>query len=330
MGWKAHATTEDGDRTHGLESPCHDGKSHGVAFFLHGIPRAGHFSAVEKLLLSHDVQIRQGANLPHWTLDGATYAVVFRLADSLPQAVVMAWREERAALVAEQSAKGTLTPAHEERLHALFAEKIECQLDAGHGACWLRRPEIASLVADALRYFDGERHLLAAWCVMPNHVHAVVRPLAPQTLPDVIQSWKGYSARAANRLLGRSGAFWQAEPYDHVIRDAADFAHAVRYVWENPTKAGLRDWPWVWASEEARLVADLEDGSGTGFPAREGFAGRRGRSKMIPEPWAGKPMPRRRMEVARAFQPVRVLPGGRDAENDPRAMGWKAHATTED
>jgi len=298
MGWKAHATTEDGDRTHGLESPCHDGKSHGVAFFLPGIPRAGHFSAVEKSLLSHDVQIRQGANLPHWTLDGATYAVVFRLADSLPQAVVMAWREERAALVAEQSAKGTLTPAHEERLRALFAEKIECQLDAGHGACWLRRPEIASLVADALRYFDGERHLLAAWCVMPNHVHAVVRPLAPQTLPDVIQSWKGYSARAANRLLGRSGAFWQAEPYDHVIRDAADFAHAVRYVWENPTKAGLRDWPWVWASEEARLVADLEDGSGTGFPAREGFAGRRGRSKMIHEPWAGKPMPRRRMKSA--------------------------------
>jgi len=259
MGWKAHATTEDGNRTHGLESPCHDGKSHGVAFFLPGIPRAGHFSTVEKSLLSHDVQIRQGANLPHWNLDRATYAVVFRLADSLPQAVVMAWREERAALVAEQSAKGTLTPAHEERLRALFAEKIECQLDAGHGACWLRRPEIASLVADALRYFDGERHLLAAWCVMPNHVHAVVRPLAPQTLPDVIQSWKGYSARAANRLLGRSGAFWQAEPYDHLIRDAADFAHAVRYVWENPTKAGLRDWPWVWASEEARLVADLED-----------------------------------------------------------------------
>jgi len=259
MGWKARTTTKDGNRTHGLESPCHDRKSHGVAFFLHGIPRAGHFSVVEKSSLSHDVQIRQGANLPHWTLDGATYAVVFRLADSLPQAVVMAWREERAALVAEQSAKGTLTPAHEERLRALFAEKIECQLDAGHGTCWLRLPEIASLVADALRYFDGERHLLAAWCVMPNHVHAVVRPLAPQTLPDVIQSWKGYSARAANRLLGRSGAFWQAEPYDHVIRDAADFAHAVRYVWENPTKAGLRDWPWVWASEEVRLVADLED-----------------------------------------------------------------------
>jgi len=55
MGWKAHATTEDGNRTHGLESPCHDGKSHGVAFFLPGIPRAGHFSAVEKSLLSHDL-----------------------------------------------------------------------------------------------------------------------------------------------------------------------------------------------------------------------------------------------------------------------------------
>jgi REP element-mobilizing transposase RayT len=233
-------------------------KSQSVAFFLHGLRGSEHVSAVEKSLLSHDVQIRQGANLPHWTLDGATYAVVFRLADSLPQPVLAAWREERGLLLAEETARGTLPAAREERLRALFAEKMERLLDAGHGACWLRRPEIAGLVADGLRHFDGERHQLAAWCVMPNHVHAVVRPLAPHTLPDVIQSWKGYSARAANRLLGRSGVFWQAEPYDHLIRDAADFAHAVRYVWENPMKAGLREWPWVWVSEEARSVAGLE------------------------------------------------------------------------
>ncbi|MSU24178.1 MAG: hypothetical protein EXS32_10195 [Opitutus sp.] len=81
--------------------------------------------------------------------------------------------------------------------------------------------------------------------------------LYPHTLPEIVQSWKGYSARAANRLLGRAGAFWQAEPYDHLIRDDADFAHAVRYILENPLKAGLRDWPWVWASDEARRLAGL-------------------------------------------------------------------------
>jgi putative DNA methylase len=53
--------------------------------------------------------------------------------------------------------------------------RIEEYLDAGHGACWLRRPEIAALVEGALRYFDGQRYRLLAWCVMPNHVHTLIR-----------------------------------------------------------------------------------------------------------------------------------------------------------
>ena len=194
--------------------------------------------------------------MPHWTVEGGTYAVTFRLADSLPQPVLAAWREERALLLAELEHKGVLDRAREDRLRGLFAEKIERHLDVGHGACWLRRPEIAALVAGALRHFDGARHRLVAWSVMPNHVHAVMQPLAPHELSGVVQSWKGFSAREANRQLGRSGAFWQAETYDHLVRDAAELAHAVRYVAENPAQAGLRDWPWVWVSAEAREWVD--------------------------------------------------------------------------
>ncbi|MEO6567272.1 MAG: isochorismate synthase, partial [Opitutaceae bacterium] len=47
-----------------------------------------------------------------------------------------------------------------------------------------------------------------------------------------------------NRLLGRNGEFWQAESYDHLIREEADYAHAVEYVRRNPEKAGLKDWRW--------------------------------------------------------------------------------------
>ena len=190
--------------------------------------------------------------MPHWTVEGGTYAVTFRLADSLPQPVLAAWREERDLLLAELEETGALDRVREDRLRDLFAARIERHLDAGHGACWLRRPEVAAIVADALRHFDGARYHLAAWCVMPNHVHAVVRPLSPHSLSGVVQSWKGFSARMANCQLGRSGAFWQAESYDHLVRDAAELAHAVRYVAENPVRAGLSDWPWVEVSEEAR------------------------------------------------------------------------------
>jgi len=189
-------------------------------------------------------KVRQGAYLPHWTLDGANYHVVFRLADSLPAAVVEDYRKEQAALLAETA--DPADPAIQDRLRALFSSRIEQLLDTGRAACWLARTEIADLTAGSLRHFDGTRYHLHAWCVMPNHVHAVMQPLEPHELPDILHSWKSYIATVANRLLRRSGEFWQKESYDHVIRDAAEMEKTIRYVQANPAGAGLQDWPWVW------------------------------------------------------------------------------------
>jgi REP element-mobilizing transposase RayT len=74
---------------------------------------------------------------------------------------------------------------------------------------------------------------------MPNHLHALFAP-EHQTLGDVLQSWKGGSAFEINRLLGRSGPLWQKEPYDHIVRSEAQFHHYLRYIAENPIKAGLQ------------------------------------------------------------------------------------------
>ncbi len=109
----------------------------------------------------------------------------------------------------------------------------------------MSNPRIAKIVHDALFHFEGVRHQISAWCVMPNHAHVVVRPLEGFSLPGVLQSWKGFSAREANKVLGRSGTFWQPEPYDHLIRDRADFAHCVEYVLGNPAQVGLTGWQWV-------------------------------------------------------------------------------------
>lgn len=188
--------------------------------------------------------VRQGAYLPHWTLDGAVYHVVFRLADSLPASVVEAYRRERAALLAETG--DSSNSATRDRLQELFSARIERLLDAGHGACWLARPEIADLTAGSLQHFNGTRYQLPAWCVMPNHVHAVVQPLAPHGLPDLLHSWKSFTATTANRLLQRRGEFWQKESYDHLIRNADEMEQIIRYVQANPAGAGLRNWPWVW------------------------------------------------------------------------------------
>ena len=213
-------------------------------FFLSLPLGAGHTSRMTESSVHRHTTVRQGAYLPHWTLEGAVYHVVFRLADSLPAAAVEEYRREQMALPARPD-----DPANfpgKDRLPEPLGLRIEQLLDAGRGACWLARPEIAGLIAGSLRHFNGTRYHLQAWCVMPNHVHVVMQPIGPHALPDILHSWKSYTATVANRVLQRSGEFWQKESYDHVIRDADELEQTIRYVQANPVAAGLRDCPWVW------------------------------------------------------------------------------------
>ncbi|MFM8810085.1 MAG: transposase, partial [Chthoniobacterales bacterium] len=218
-----------------------------------------------------NVTIRSGANLPHWTQDGATYAVTFRLADSLPAQVLQQWQEDRNHLL-ERSNAGNLSPKEKTEIQKLFTEKIDAALDAGHGKCLLARPEIAQLVQDALHHFDGQRYDLLAWCIMPNHVHVIFRPIAGSELSGILHSWKSYTATEANRRLQLTGPFWQAESFDHLVRDREDFENQVRYVLRNPEKASLRDWKWC-GSADHRQDADATDKSGIGFQPMSPFTG---------------------------------------------------------
>ena len=106
-------------------------------------------------------------------------------------------------------------------------------------------PAIADLTIDTWRHFDGERYRLITWCVMPNHVHVIVRLFRGSELARVVHSWKSYTANVANRLLARSGEFWAREYYDRCLRDEQELLRTVRYVLENPAKAALVDWPYV-------------------------------------------------------------------------------------
>jgi REP element-mobilizing transposase RayT len=190
-----------------------------------------------------------GEHLPHWTCKGAVYHVVFRLADSVPQAKLDLWAAERRSI--EEQAGNSAQPKAEEALRQArlrHREEVDAYLDAGHGACSLRKPEIAEIVANALKHFDGDRYRLHAWCVMPNHVHIVVEPLGDNELSNIVHSWKSFTANVINRRLGLSGAFWQADAYNHIIRTQQEYDYQVGYVWHNPDKASLRDWPWRWVA----------------------------------------------------------------------------------
>ena len=86
---------------------------------------------------------------------------------------------------------------------------------------------------------------------MPNHVHVVVWPMPPQTLSNILHSWKSYSAHEINhRLPAPVVPFWQSESYDHLIRDDDDLHRCCHYTLMNPVNAGLCARPenWKWSS----------------------------------------------------------------------------------
>jgi hypothetical protein len=73
----------------------------------------------------------------------------------------------------------------------------------------------------------------------------VFQPLAEHKLATILHAWKSYSAKEANRILQRSGNFWQREYYDHLIRNERELQRCIQYVLNNPKKAGLKNWAWA-------------------------------------------------------------------------------------
>jgi REP element-mobilizing transposase RayT len=191
-------------------------------------------------------------HLPHLKKEGACYFMTFRLAGTLPKEVVLRFKQEREQLLkGAAGAKRPLTWQEQSDLFDWYSTRVDAHLDAGEGECYLRRAEVAQIVLDALKFFDGERYDLVAWVSMPNHVHVVVRPNSSETLSDILHSWKSFTAKKANEFLGREGqAFWQGESYDHLIRDDEDRAWCVAYTLNNPVKARLcaRPEDWMWSS----------------------------------------------------------------------------------
>ncbi|MFN7342144.1 MAG: transposase, partial [bacterium] len=114
-----------------------------------------------------------------------------------------------------------------EELNHLETSIIEPALNQGYGSCLFNNNQNAELVANALKHFDGTRYDLLAWCIMPNHVHVILKLAKGEELDKILHSWKSFTSHEINKLNGTSGSIWQKESYDHLIRDGKDFRNQI-------------------------------------------------------------------------------------------------------
>jgi putative transposase len=145
---------------------------------------------------------------------------------------------------------------------ALWADK---EFDVGHGSRLLSQPRHAQTIQERLLHSDGERYALAAWCIMPTHVHVVVEQFEGAPLSDIVQQWKSVSAHAINKVEGRTGALWQREYFDRFMRSSEQFGWTVAYVENNPVAARLVERPQDWDFSSATWRRN-DAGEGAGAP----------------------------------------------------------------
>jgi REP element-mobilizing transposase RayT len=227
--------------------------------------------------------------------------VTFRLDGSIPEPVLEQWRIEKKRLEMTLKRRIAIAPTGtvpnpeeviEEKIkfHRRWFKKFDDLLDGStRGPLWLKEERVAEIVKEALHHRDGTVYRLDAYCIMPNHVHAVFAPCLAESLAkklaekaelqrrnaqynslpvsidddetkvvlaSIMQSLKGWTARKCNLELNRKGQFWQHESFDHVIRDQTEWERTVNYVVNNPVKAGLvEDWQgWRWSYRRQPVI----------------------------------------------------------------------------
>jgi putative transposase len=231
-------------------------------------------------------------NLPHWYLPDATFFVTYRLYGSLPKSTLERLRKEKQRLLEQRNMN---LPQRESRetMHKRLFKLYDRWLDQSTGVDWLREPSVAATVRENLYHHRTHLYHLNSFSIMPNHVHVLFRPIEPldslntaqvqeesrkllertylddeqsigersdakSPLARIMHSLKSYTAHEANKLLGRSGPFWQAESYDHWVRDEGELERIVQYIAHNPVSAGLvtRPQDWYFSSCHDRFLSD--------------------------------------------------------------------------
>ena len=99
-----------------------------------------------------------------------------------------------------------------------------------------------------------------AFCLMPNHIHAILVPSDEDGIRAALAPTHRRYAGIVNARRRKTGHFWQGR-YGAAVMDEAHLAAAFRYILRNPVTARMVAKPeqWAWSSARAYLKGG-EDG----------------------------------------------------------------------
>ena len=123
-----------------------------------------------------------------------------------------------------------------------------------------QNPKLCRILLITIEYhktiFD---YLVYGYCIMPDHLHIILKPTGEFTLSYIMKMIKGSFARKINRLKGKKGSLWQAGYYDEGIRSNRQLLIQINYMHQNPVVSGLvksaREYPYSSFLQYHKLAA---------------------------------------------------------------------------
>jgi len=186
--------------------------------------------------------------LPHWLVADRSYFVTFRLRGTIPVNVVNDLKVQREKL------KGSNDDQSQYYFNRNEFYVIEKTLDSIHNKenCYLTNKEIAPILMERFEFLEQKYcWRIPSFVVMPNHVHCLCiadKPGVSISLTKLIGEYKKYTARRINQVFDKKGRVWADENFDHWCRNADKEISVIKYIANNPVKAGLAknitDWKW--------------------------------------------------------------------------------------
>jgi putative transposase len=108
-----------------------------------------------------------------------------------------------------------------------------------------------------------------ALCIMSNHVHYLFAPKVAEDLPKIMHWLNWYTAMCFNRMLNRTGHFWEKRYHStgFPLSDQRRALNTLRYIHANPKAAGMQQGFFYDFSNYGSYERLTQDGLTTWHPA---------------------------------------------------------------
>ncbi|TWT67495.1 hypothetical protein [Allorhodopirellula solitaria] len=214
-------------------------------------------------------------NLPHWDVPGHPVFITGCLKGCFSAIGLKQIDQCREKLDRRPKPGKFSADQWEHHKQKLFFSFVDSLLDHHSPVHHLTDEEQAKIVVNAFLHFADERYKLLAFVVMPSHHHWLFRinedwadteiqrlrrlGKKDRTPREIIShSIQSFTATMCNRSRGVEDTYWQQETFDHWARTEIEAIRIIRYIENNPVKAGLcaaaEDYRW----SSARIRTDLK------------------------------------------------------------------------